>query len=111
MTSYNYFCSSCLVWHSGIPENEVWIKIGGDKGGGSFKMNSQIVNVPSPNSPQNTCVFACFEAPGSLTNLHVALDRFKNDIEIMNGMRWRYAQYTYACISMYVRMCTMHTCS
>ena len=34
-----------LMWHDGgIPADEVWIKIGGDKGGSSFKMNFQIVN-------------------------------------------------------------------
>ncbi len=33
-----------------VPENEIWIKIGGDKGGGSFKMNFQICNVLTPNS-------------------------------------------------------------
>ena len=47
-----------LVWHHGIPEDEIWVKIGSDTGGGSFKMNFQIVNVQSPNSLQNTCGFA-----------------------------------------------------
>ena len=78
------------MWHTGIPETEIWLKIGGDKGGGSFKMNFQIVNVESPISPQNTCVFACFEAADTMTNLHVGLDRFKADIELLNGMQWRW---------------------
>ena len=33
----------------------MWLKIGGDKGGGSFKTNFQIVNVAAPNSVHNTC--------------------------------------------------------
>ena len=34
-----------LTWHGDIiPQDEIWIKIGGDKGGGSFKMNFQIAN-------------------------------------------------------------------
>ncbi len=34
-----------LTWHDGlIPSNEVWLKIGGDKGGSSFKMSIQLVN-------------------------------------------------------------------
>ena len=46
-----------LIWHDGtIPENEVWVKLGGDKGKHTFKMNFQIVNVPHPNSIHNTCV-------------------------------------------------------
>ena len=36
-----------LSWHDGrIPEDEeIWVKIGGDKGGGTFKVCFQIVNV------------------------------------------------------------------
>eukprot|EP00731_Ephydatia_muelleri_P038243 Em0689g3a len=35
-----------LTWHNGvIPASEIWIKLGGDKGGGTFKMNFQIVNL------------------------------------------------------------------
>ena len=38
-----------LTWHNGeIPTNEVWVKLGGDKGGSSFKMNFQ--NVINPNT-------------------------------------------------------------
>ena len=40
-----------------IPEDEVWIKLGGDKGGGTFKMCFQPLNVMWPNSPENTLVF------------------------------------------------------
>eukprot|EP00731_Ephydatia_muelleri_P009823 Em0005g409a len=80
-----------LTWHDGyIPASEVWLKIGGDKGGGTFKMNFQIVNVAAPNSVHNTCVFCCFEAGDSVTNLHVALDRFKDQVEHLHGMKWRH---------------------
>eukprot|EP00731_Ephydatia_muelleri_P013186 Em0007g496a len=44
------------------------------------------------NSVHNTCVFCCFEAGDSVTNLHVALDRFKDQVEHLHGMKWR--QYT-----------------
>ena len=44
-----------LTWHDGtIPQDEIWVKIRGDKGGGSFKMSFQICNVPHPNSVENT---------------------------------------------------------
>eukprot|EP00731_Ephydatia_muelleri_P032590 Em0024g134a len=82
-----------LTWHEGfIPASEVWIKIGGDKGGGTFKMNFQNVSIATPNSVHNTCVFCCFAAGDSVTNLHAALDRFKDQVEHLNGMKWR--QYT-----------------
>ena len=58
-----------LTWHNGIiPETEVWVKLGGDKGGNTTKMNFQIVNVLTPNSIYNTCVFCCFAATDSVTN-------------------------------------------
>ncbi len=31
------------------------MKFGGDKGGGTFKMSFQIVNVKNPNAANNTC--------------------------------------------------------
>eukprot|EP00731_Ephydatia_muelleri_P002310 Em0001g2310a len=82
-----------LTWHDGvIPASEIWLKLGGDKGGGSFKMNFQIVNVAAPNSVHNTCVFCCFEADDTVTNLHIALDRYKDQVSHLQGMQWR--QYT-----------------
>ena len=79
-----------LTWHNGvIPASEIWIKLGGDKGDGTFKMNFQIVNVAAPNSVNNTCVFCCFEADDSYTNLHIALERYKEQVEHLQGMTWR----------------------
>eukprot|EP00731_Ephydatia_muelleri_P011193 Em0006g87a len=79
-----------LTWHNDvIPASEIWIKLGGDKGGGTFKMNTQIVNVAAPNSVNNTCVFCCFEADDSYTNLHIALERYKEQVEHLQGMTWR----------------------
>ena len=79
-----------LTWHDGvIPSGEIWVKIGGDKGGNSFKMSFQIVNVKSPNSVSNTCVFTAFQAPDTLTNLHVALDRYKEQLDDLQMSLWR----------------------
>ena len=78
-----------LTWHDGaIPDSEVWVKVG-DKGGGTFKMNFQIVNVPHPNSVHNTCVFAVFEASDSVSNLHVTLDRYKGKFKDLQKTKWR----------------------
>ena len=63
-------------WHEGTTQaDEIWLKLGGDKNGGYFKMNLQIANTQAENSICNTCVFSCFEASDTLSNLHVALDR------------------------------------
>ena len=43
--------------------DEVRVKIGGDKGGGSFKFSLQLANAYHPNSPHNTIVFCAYEGP------------------------------------------------
>ena len=81
---------STLTWHEGmIPDDEIWLKLGGDKGGGLFKMNFQIVNTHAPNSVHNTCVFSYFEADDTRTNLHVALDRFRAEVTALHTMKWK----------------------
>ena len=51
-------------------------------------MTFQIVNVAAPNSVHNNCVFCCFEAGDTVTNLHIALDQVAH----LQGMEWRYEQ-------------------
>ena len=81
---------SGLTWHKdAIPADEIWLKLGGDKGHGSFKLNMQVVNVLHPNSTQNTTLLAVFRAGDSPINLHTALDQYREPIEEMQGMRWR----------------------
>ena len=86
-----YVHSTCrLTWHGGIiPEGEIWVKIGGDKGGNSVKISFQICNTSSPNSVQNTCVFSVFEARDTPVNLHIALDRYHEQIESLKNTTWR----------------------
>ena len=40
-----------------------------------------------------TRVFSCFEAGDSVTNLHVSLDQYKDDIKDLRGMMWKYVLY------------------
>ncbi len=72
-----------------IPNDEVWIKIGGDKGGSSLKMSFQVVNVDKPNSVTNSCVFAVFEASDSVLNLHIALDKYSSSISELQKSKWK----------------------
>ena len=47
-----------LTWHGGIiPQDEIWIKLGGDKGGDTMKVSFQIVNVATPNSVKKQWCF------------------------------------------------------
>ena len=80
-----------LTWHDNrIPENEIWIKLGGDKGGTSFKMNFQIMNIANPNSVSNTCVFVAYQASDTTFNLHIALDRYSDQIIDLQDSEWKY---------------------
>ena len=81
-----------LTWHNGIiPSNEIWIKVGGDKGGGTFKFCFQLLNVEVPNSSENTSVIAMFEGPDSVTNLHTCLDQYVEQLAEINQMTWRHS--------------------
>ena len=67
----------------------MWIKLGGDKGHGSFKFNLQIVNVPHPNSTKNTALLAVFKAGDNVNNLHTGLDQYRVHVNELQGMQWR----------------------
>ena len=54
-----------------------------------MKINFQIANCFHPNSPVNTVVFAAFEAPDSKCKLHVAMDRYKSQVEALKRLTWR----------------------
>lgn len=85
-----------MTWHNGaIPSDEVWVKLGGDKGHGSFKLNLQIVNTAHPNSIKNTTLVALFKAGDSIVNLHTALSQYKTQIQELQGMKWRYVGMTH----------------
>lgn len=80
-----------LTWHGGtIPSDELWIKLGGDKGRGSFKFNLQLCNVQHPNSLKNTILVSVFKAGDSTTNLHTALDMYKEHVTELQGMPLKY---------------------
>ncbi|XP_072168927.1 uncharacterized protein [Diadema setosum] len=79
-----------LTWHNGsIPEEEVWVKVGGDKGGGTFKLMVQLANVGRPNSLHNTRVILLFPGNDSPYNLQVALKSVQAQIEELSHSHWR----------------------
>lgn len=80
-----------LFWHNGaIPSDELWVKLGGDKGRGSFKMNIQLVNTQHPNSMKRTTLLSVFKASDTTTNLHIALDMYKEHVVEAQGMQIKY---------------------
>lgn len=54
-----------------------------------MKANFQLCIVHIPNSVNNTCVFAVFEAKDSTANLHTALDQYKEQIRDLQTMQWK----------------------
>ena len=72
-----------------MPEDEIQVKIGGDHGGGSFKMAYQIANVERPNAANNTVAFCLFEAKEYKENLVTALTKFAEQINELRETKWR----------------------
>ncbi|KAL5503111.1 hypothetical protein EMCRGX_G010015 [Ephydatia muelleri] len=82
-----------LTWHNGvIPSEEIWIKLGGDKGGGTFKFCFQILNVAAPNSTDCTNVISLFEAADSLTNLRICLGQYIQQVADICTRIWSLVQ-------------------
>ena len=82
--------------------NEVHVKIGGDHGGGSFKMSYQIANVTNPNSKDNTLVFSLFEAKDYRINMKTGLSRFGQQIDELRSMMWRLSTKFYLMINIFM---------
>ena len=79
-----------LTWHEGvIPDNEIWVKIGGDHGGGSFKLMLQVANLKNANSKMNTCLLQIVECKDSAENLRRLLGPYRDQISALQGMEWR----------------------
>ncbi|GFO02792.1 amine oxidase [Plakobranchus ocellatus] len=79
-----------LNWHDGkIPQNEVWIKIGGDHGKNSFKVALSIFNLSKPNAKQNTHLIVMAKVPDTMHNMQIMLDDLKPQIESLQSFTWR----------------------
>ncbi|XP_035663161.1 uncharacterized protein LOC118406879 [Branchiostoma floridae] len=81
--------ANTLTWHDGNIPEEIWVKIGGDHGGPSFKMAFQILNKEHPNSKFNTTVFCIFNAKDSRENLNLATSRYSADIQDIQQSKWK----------------------
>lgn len=76
-----------------MPKDRLWLKLGGDKGHGSFKLNLQLCNLKHPNSQKCTNLISMFMASDSVTNLHTCLDMYADQIKEIDGMEMRYVHY------------------
>ena len=69
-----------------IHDDEVHMKIGGNHGGGSFKMSYQIANVADPDSKDNTLVFSLFQVKDYGIIMKTGLSRFAQEINELQNM-------------------------
>ena len=79
-----------LSWHGGsIPEEEIWVKIGGDHGQGSLKVTLQTLNVENkPNSKFFTSIIAMANVRDNVKNLQILLNRFIDQINALKVTTW-----------------------
>ena len=99
-----------LVWKDNLPEEEVWLKLGGDKGGGSFKFMFQLANLLHPNSVDNTRLVTCLKAADNAQNLHVCLDKSKPVIDELQDQEdfWRRKKLRVFMFGGYEFLCHMY---
>ena len=71
-----------------ISENEVWLTLGGDHGGGSFKFTVQVLNTESSNTKTNIIVIYTFTAEDLQGNLQSVLSLYATQVEQQCNMKW-----------------------
>ena len=86
---HNYKKANMLVWKDGMPENEIWVKLGGDHGGKSFKLCLQVCNLERPNVKQNTIVIACMPARDLHENLAKLTAIYTDQIQELQKEHWK----------------------
>ena len=66
----------------------MWMKVGGDHEGDSFKLVLEVANVDNPNSKDNTFLIHMVECKDSKENLRKMLDPVKDQINALDAMTW-----------------------
>ena len=102
-----------------IPSDEIFLKIGGDHGGGSFKMSFQVANTDHPNKAENTVLFSIMEAKDYKANLLLCLQRFKAHISKLSQVNWYeknicvflFGDYEFLCSMVFLELVVViHAC-
>ena len=71
-----------------MPKEEVWVKLGGDHGGGSLKLSLQIANTFHANAVRKTIPFLVFAAPDSVDNLATTIKPYTAQVEQLQSTMW-----------------------
>ena len=85
-----YDAAHLLTWHSqNIPENEIWLKLGGDHGKQSLKFTLEVANTATPNSQINTVVIGLVSVKDTYCNMKAFLETgLLNDINLLKTHVW-----------------------
>ena len=77
-----------LTWHNGkIPHDKLFVKIGGDHGQGSMKLEFQLANVIKPNSSKITVVFVIYEGKDTRNNLQTVLQQHADSLRELTALK------------------------
>ena len=97
-----------IKMYDGHMSNEIHLRIGGDHGGGSFKMCYEICNVNHPHRKENTIVFSIFEEKDSRANLRICLERFRAHINQLSKITWEGYRFRIFMFGDYQYLCYMY---
>ena len=100
--------NNMLYDHPFIPSNEIHLKIGGDHGGGSFKMEFQVGNIEKTNKPENTVIFSIAEAKDYKVNIALCVERFKAQIEYFKKVKWQDKEFHVFLFGDYQLLCNLY---
>ena len=79
-----------LKWKNDMPKDKIWLKIGGDHGGNTFKISWKILNDDKPNAKENTNVIACLQVKDNHENLRTITKIHKDQIECLSSQHGIY---------------------
>ena len=87
----SYSSKGLIVSHQGkIPDDEVWVKFGGDHWKESFKLTVQVLNIEKPNVTTNTVVIGLAYVKDSYQNLELIMEKIEPQLhEIANSTGWK----------------------
>ena len=78
-----------LTGHEGsIPSGEVWLKMGGDHGGVSFKTTIQVFNDVAPKASEHTIATICVEVRDCDENLDRMVGAQKEVVRQLGESKW-----------------------
>ena len=78
-----------LTWHDGaIPENEVWVKVGGDHGQGRLKFNLAIVNTKNLISMDNNVLIGMAGVKDPIEKMEIIFDSIRKELAHVEKPVW-----------------------